>query len=65
MSQIDRLGHDLTDLVIARDRFPGTDSDTALIAVSRVPGTNRDLFDAVFTAHDPIHAWGMPPASQR
>lgn len=48
--------HALTDLVIARDRMPGTTTDTPLVAVSRVP-TQVTGVDASYSADDLITAW--------
>jgi len=48
--------HALTDLVVARDRMPGTTSGTPLVAVSRLPAQITDI-DAAYSAEDLIGAW--------
>ena len=48
--------HDLTELVLARDRLPGATDRTPLIAVSRVAGSAPG-FDLHLTARDLMRAW--------
>lgn len=47
---------DLADLIVARERVPGADADTALVAVSRT-GVTAAGIDVVFGPADLLAAW--------
>jgi hypothetical protein len=47
--------HDLARLIVHRDRLPGADGDTPLLAVTRGPSDLDGVL--VLTAADLIQAW--------